>query len=124
MQVSNMILLSLKQRRQQERRGWQQPPVRKKMIAKEWIGGTQQSTSDGTQKVWRWKCGNAKRLGGSYRWQHRRDEGGGRRGWPSGGKDDDGWSDDMIDDTQSMRRKTSDERERSIVATGDRYRAV
>jgi hypothetical protein len=56
--------------------------VRRKMIAKEWIGDTQQSTSDGTQKVWRWECGNAKRLGGSYRWQHRRDEGGGRRGWP------------------------------------------
>ena len=61
-----MILLSLKQRRQHERRGWQQPPVRRKMIAKEWIGGTQQSTSDGTQKVWMWECGNAKRLGGSY----------------------------------------------------------
>ena len=30
---------------------------------------------------------------------------------------DDGWSDDTIDDTRSMRRKTSDERERSIVAT-------
>jgi len=36
------------------------------MITKEWIGGTQQSTSDGTQKVWRWECGNAKRLGGGY----------------------------------------------------------
>ena len=81
--LSNMLLLSLKRRRQQEPRGLQQPTVRRKMITKEWIGGTQQSTSDGTQKVWRWECGNAKRLGGSYRWQHRRDEGGGRRGWPS-----------------------------------------
>jgi len=53
------------------------------MIPKEWIGGTQQSTSDGTQKVWRWECGNAKRLGGSYydgsTGKMREEE----RGWPS-----------------------------------------
>jgi hypothetical protein len=52
-----MILLSLKQGRQQERRGWQQPPVRRKMIAKEWIGGTQQSTSDAEgMEVGMWEC--------------------------------------------------------------------
>ena len=91
--LSNMLLLSLKRRRQQERRGLQQPTVRRKMITKEWIGGTQQSTSDGTQKVWRWECGNEKRLGGGYydgstgEMREENDEdgrrGGARRGWPS-----------------------------------------
>ena len=46
-QVSNMLLILLKQRWQQEQRGRQQPPVQRKMITKEWIGGTQQSKSDG-----------------------------------------------------------------------------
>jgi hypothetical protein len=62
-----MLLLSLKPRRQQESRGRQQPPEQeRKMIAKECVGGTQQSTNHGTQKVWRCECGNANRLGGGY----------------------------------------------------------
>ena len=49
-------------------------------------GGTRQSTNDGTQKVWRWECGNGKRLGGGYydgstSEMREEDDNDGRQGW-------------------------------------------